>query len=473
MKHLLMLFSVVMFVGSLSALPLDELHKKDGSLINKTKKSTQLNKHVNKVRSFFYTYYDSQDLFEVYKVKKKLNKYFYKLPQEVKDSIKSFVYKDIEQYLMLNQKDLVLRKITEYLLLFPKDQKNGILLNIVGHIYAERGNWRMLEEVINDLSTFAELANQDWNKEINWLEDECAKIAVSESFDREIEGIWVSDSISKAANVPYYIFQIQRDGSAYLLGGSAFYEKELKKLPDYLKNIFYKSLRSDLNIDNEELYLQFASEHVNQGSEEIAQIGHDAVRRVNGEVAGLVQKKNVSTGTKIGATVASGALGILGNLAASEAAVTKKYIYTLDVNMTKVDENCMDATITLAELYGRSDLPDLYKQDIDKSEVRLYKVNSTDDIIFMSKKGKPMKFFISSVYDESDIESLLKLTKKYKLSRPQFLIPYIVTFPIWNWFIYPIKNGVKAKVLRKHNRAMFTKLQSSRCSNLNNDGIIE
>lgn len=460
MKQLFLLFSFIMFVGSFPVQSMNEQQKKEGSVINKTRSSTKLYKYVNKVQSLYNVYYDSQDLFEVYKAKRKLNKYFQKLPQIVKDSIKSFVYKDIEYSLSLNRKELALKKITEYFMLFPKDDLNGNLLNIVGHIYAERGNWRKVEQIINSLSSFANLNNQDWSEEIDWLQNECMRISENETFDREIEGIWVSDSVSQITNIPYYIFQIQNDGSAYLLGGSVFYEKELKKLPDYSKNVFYKSLRSDLYIDQEELYLQFASEHINQGSEELAQIGHEAVRKMNGEIAGLIQKNNVSAGTKIGATVTSGALGILGNLAASEAAVTKKYIYTLDVNMIKIGENCMDAELALTGLYGRSDMPELCKQDISRSKVRLYKVNSTDNIIFMSKKGRPMKFFISSAYNDSDIESLLKLRKKHKLSQPQYLVPYILTFPLFNWLVIPIKNSFRDKAIGKYNKIMFTKLES-------------
>ena len=421
---------------------------------------------VGKINKLFDQYYYSMEIAKALKAKKKLDKYMRELPSPITACGKKTYYQEIENSLNLEYKDLALKNIFKYITLYPDDEKNGGLLNVQGYIFAEEGDWQQLEKTIREFSEYAKRNNQDWSEEIAALKNEYIKILHNEPFNKEVEGIWVSDSVSSSTNIPYYIFRITNDGKVYLLKQSAFYDNELKRLqvnsglqdlslPNEME--FGNSVNCTIDNDCSQVSATFSSHHLNRGSEELAAMGRDATRKTQAAIEGAAARKGTTKAKLTGGAI-SLAAGIVGGILSNQAAISSYYVYTMDVQMNKLHKNCMEASVALIESEGRSNNPDYIEEKKNYSKTMLHKISSGDNILFATKKGEPVNLFPENYYDLTEMEQFCRIRKGTKLSRPQYIIPFILYFPFSPVIVNPIRKAKRRKNAKKYNKEVCAKI---------------
>lgn len=412
------------------------------------------------------------DFDEILKKRIQLKTKLQKLPKSItKEEYKKIIYNRIEQSLVDNCKSEALKHIRQYITFFEDDKLNSRLLVIQGRIYGERGNWSLMERTIKLLKDKPDNVPGELQKEISFLEVERMNILTKEPFNKEIEGIWVSDTVSPKTGIPVFMFSITRDGTEInILKESTIFETALKGCKGATmdttivcgRNFYDYSLGGQCLIEDKKVKASFGSKKFKQGSAENAVLLRQLSQRVLSDMSSLIAGGAGSTGQNIAVAAGTAAFVIGANILANREAQSQMWISSWETEIRKVDKNVAQAIIEMTEQRGLSGNIDKVKTNERVYRTTLYKVNPGDEIMFADKNGDPIKLYEGTALNAAyyNFEPIYKLRSKGTKSGLAYKIPLTVIF-------WPVGLPLLLTGKKKFNILDYNQIQLERLLRLN------
>lgn len=390
-----------------------------------------------KMIELFETFYEIPDgsCNNAYKVKHKLDRRLAKMHKGKDEQYYSdFFYDQIKSTLQTRNMQQMTYDINRFVYFFPTDHRVEALLKVKARTNIEQRNWMQLDKTIREMKRYAESTGADCNETITQLTEELNQLMATESYERALQGVWVSDSVHKKSGIPLLALRIYEEG-VELYKGTSF--EKTKKLKGELPTNFYFS--SGTAIDSTGCFeASFFARNVNPANTNLA---NHAIGQAQSNLShGLASIEIGNTGGMVSGLAGAG-MNILFAYAMSQSSTIDAGMI---LRMKPRNENVMDVDIRLLSDVSKSTDPILVKKYEKTMHTVLYKVNAADNAVLYTDTPnnnwdlgyKPISFYQCNQHtQESDFNNLASF-KRVKIPFFSQSIMWLTGIPTFGLFAF-------------------------------------
>ena len=334
--------------------------------------------------------------------------------------------------------DRYVYEANKYLYFCPEDSHTimPVLMVLWKKYYADADTDGMAD-VIDRIHRYRDVTGKDCGALIAQYEEKYRALISKEPLSDQLQGVWVSSSMSSPSFSPSFFLNVGYDHSgifAMIMNQSSYPSTQLNLANSMMR--FAKGIEiSDLT---DQWSFAFYSDNTKYGDAATAAGLYDSSRQTTAYASSVIARRNVSTSDKlltagVGAVISAG-FDFLGDLASTTTSSAEAMVFSgkravngiMDVKFDYMTANASNLTASVSQ-----------SRNTNSKEMTFYKLYPEDHIYFADKKGHPL-----SPYDQNYVKSdmfkaseLYALNKKYALYQPQYLIPMTV-LPISGLIIY-------------------------------------